>query len=84
MIFSDFNVLLGLSEYNTIYIYINLITLIDVDSDFLFCRELGIGIVPYSPIGRGFLAVGPKVVENMIEGDFRKVRIYVHFYRIIT
>nr|KAJ0200474.1 hypothetical protein LSAT_V11C600320550 [Lactuca sativa] len=37
------------------------------------CRELGIGIVPYSPIGRGFLAVGPKVVENMIEGDFRKL-----------
>ncbi|CAH1452898.1 unnamed protein product [Lactuca virosa] len=37
------------------------------------CRELGIGIVPYSPIGRGFLAVGPKVVENMIEGYFRKL-----------
>ncbi|KAI3523573.1 hypothetical protein L1887_01797 [Cichorium endivia] len=37
------------------------------------CRELGIGIVPYSPIGRGFLAVGPKLVENMIEGDFRKM-----------
>ncbi|KAI3791194.1 hypothetical protein L2E82_04863 [Cichorium intybus] len=37
------------------------------------CRELGIGIVPYSPIGRGFLAVGPKLVENMIEGDFRKI-----------
>ncbi|XP_076921280.1 putative aldo-keto reductase 2 isoform X1 [Bidens hawaiensis] len=36
------------------------------------CRELGIGIVPYSPIGRGFLAVGPSLVENLIEGDFRK------------
>nr|XP_043613118.1 probable aldo-keto reductase 2 [Erigeron canadensis] len=36
------------------------------------CRELGIGIVPYSPIGRGFLAAGPSLVENLIEGDFRK------------
>ncbi|KAM0044999.1 putative perakine reductase [Helianthus debilis subsp. tardiflorus] len=36
------------------------------------CRELGIGIVPYSPIGRGFLAVGPSLAENLIEGDFRK------------
>ncbi|PWA69224.1 Aldo/keto reductase [Artemisia annua] len=36
------------------------------------CRELGIGIVPYSPIGRGFLAAGPTLVENLIEGDFRK------------
>ncbi|KAI3719138.1 hypothetical protein L6452_20032 [Arctium lappa] len=35
-------------------------------------RELGIGIVPYSPIGRGFLVVGPKLAENLIEGDFRK------------
>ncbi|MFS8005964.1 putative perakine reductase [Helianthus anomalus] len=37
------------------------------------CRELGIGIVPYSPIGRGFLAVGPSLAENLIEGDFRKM-----------
>ncbi|GJT89193.1 probable aldo-keto reductase 2 [Tanacetum coccineum] len=36
------------------------------------CRELGIGIVPYSPIGRGFLAAGPTLVDNLIEGDFRK------------
>ncbi|PWA58261.1 aldo/keto reductase/potassium channel subunit beta [Artemisia annua] len=36
------------------------------------CRELGIGIVPYSPIGRGFLASGPKVAENLMEGDIRK------------
>ncbi|KAI3523574.1 hypothetical protein L1887_01798 [Cichorium endivia] len=36
------------------------------------CRELGIGIVPYSPIGRGFLAVGPKLAETLTEGDFRK------------
>nr|GEX80012.1 probable aldo-keto reductase 2 [Tanacetum cinerariifolium] len=36
------------------------------------CRELGIGIVPYSPIGRGFLAAGPKVAENLTDGDIRK------------
>ncbi|CAI9762841.1 unnamed protein product [Fraxinus pennsylvanica] len=36
------------------------------------CRELGIGIVPYSPLGRGFLAAGPKFIENLSEGDFRK------------
>ncbi|GJT96595.1 probable aldo-keto reductase 2 [Tanacetum coccineum] len=36
------------------------------------CRELGIGIVPYSPIGRGFLAAGPKVAENLTDGDLRK------------
>ncbi|KAM0045004.1 putative perakine reductase [Helianthus debilis subsp. tardiflorus] len=36
------------------------------------CRELGIGIVPYSPIGRGFLASGLNLVDNLIEGDVRK------------
>ncbi|KAL7081490.1 hypothetical protein ACP275_14G043100 [Erythranthe tilingii] len=36
------------------------------------CRELGIGIVPYSPLGRGFLSVGPTLIENMSEGDYRK------------
>ncbi|XP_021993916.2 probable aldo-keto reductase 5 [Helianthus annuus] len=36
------------------------------------CRQLGIGIVPYSPIGRGFLASGPNLVESLIEGDMRK------------
>ncbi|KAA8527867.1 hypothetical protein F0562_035264 [Nyssa sinensis] len=36
------------------------------------CRELGIGIVPYSPLGRGFLSGGPKLVENLTEDDFRK------------
>ncbi|KAK4433783.1 putative aldo-keto reductase 4 [Sesamum alatum] len=37
------------------------------------CRELGIGIVPYSPLGRGFLSSGPKLVQNLSEGDFRKI-----------
>ncbi|CAK7348909.1 unnamed protein product [Dovyalis caffra] len=36
------------------------------------CRELGIGIVAYSPLGRGFLSLGPKLVESFAEGDFRK------------
>ncbi|KAJ0606175.1 putative perakine reductase [Helianthus annuus] len=35
------------------------------------CRELGIGIVSYSPIGRGFLASGPKLVKSLKEGDLR-------------
>ncbi|KAL8486955.1 hypothetical protein ACS0TY_023591 [Phlomoides rotata] len=36
------------------------------------CKELGIGIVPYSPLGRGFLSLGPKLIENLTEGDYRK------------
>ncbi|XP_056855033.1 probable aldo-keto reductase 6 [Raphanus sativus] len=36
------------------------------------CRELGIGIVAYSPLGRGFLASGTKLVENLEHGDPRK------------
>ncbi|CAM8921115.1 unnamed protein product [Rhodiola kirilowii] len=36
------------------------------------CRELGIGIVAYSPLGRGFFALGTKVVESLTEDDFRK------------
>ncbi|XP_027109227.1 auxin-induced protein PCNT115 [Coffea arabica] len=29
------------------------------------CRELGIGIVAFGPLGSGFLASGPKLVENL-------------------
>ncbi|WCJ27518.1 NAD(P)-linked oxidoreductase superfamily protein [Euphorbia peplus] len=36
------------------------------------CRELGIGIVAYSPLGRGFFSSGPKLLETLSEGDFRK------------
>lgn len=36
------------------------------------CRELGIGIVPYSPLGRGFLSSGPQLIKNLPESDFRK------------
>ncbi|KAK4258168.1 hypothetical protein QN277_007647 [Acacia crassicarpa] len=36
------------------------------------CRELGIGIVAYSPLGRGFFTSGAKVVESFSDNDFRK------------
>ncbi|XP_022009239.1 auxin-induced protein PCNT115 isoform X1 [Helianthus annuus] len=36
------------------------------------CRELGIGIVPSLPLGGGFLALGPKLVEGMLDEDLRK------------
>ncbi|GAB2265024.1 hypothetical protein Dimus_000092 [Dionaea muscipula] len=36
------------------------------------CRELGIGIVAYSPLGRGFLSSGPKMVENFAKEDARQ------------
>ncbi|KAL4591165.1 hypothetical protein LXL04_004115 [Taraxacum kok-saghyz] len=37
------------------------------------CRELGIGIVPYSPLGSGFLASGPKLLDNLQDNDMKKV-----------
>ncbi|CAM8921114.1 unnamed protein product [Rhodiola kirilowii] len=36
------------------------------------CRELGIGIVAYSPLGHGFFSSGTKLVESLTEDDFRK------------
>ncbi|KAK3229575.1 hypothetical protein Dsin_001456 [Dipteronia sinensis] len=36
------------------------------------CRELGIGIVAYSPLGRGFLSSGPKLIESLSKDDFRQ------------
>ncbi|KAF9621952.1 hypothetical protein IFM89_029172 [Coptis chinensis] len=45
----------------------------DVEEEIVpVCRELGIGIVAYSPLGRGFLSSGAKLVENLSEDDFRK------------
>jgi aryl-alcohol dehydrogenase-like predicted oxidoreductase len=35
-------------------------------------RELGIGLVPFSPLGRGFLAGSAKRAEEYPEGDFRR------------
>jgi aryl-alcohol dehydrogenase-like predicted oxidoreductase len=36
------------------------------------CRELGIGFVAYSPLGRGFLTGQFKRFEDLPEGDFRR------------
>jgi aryl-alcohol dehydrogenase-like predicted oxidoreductase len=36
------------------------------------CRELGIGFVPYSPLGRGFLSGEFKTFEDIPEGDYRR------------
>nr|VDD51304.1 unnamed protein product [Brassica oleracea] len=45
----------------------------DVEEDITpTCRDLGIGIVAYSPLGRGFLASGPKLVEKLDNSDYRK------------
>jgi len=38
------------------------------------CRELGIGLVPYSPLGRGFLAGNRTRAEELPEGDFRRAQ----------
>ncbi|CAL5034942.1 unnamed protein product [Urochloa decumbens] len=45
----------------------------DVEEDVIpTCRELGIGIVAYSPLGRGFFSTGAKLVDSMSEEDVRK------------
>ncbi|XP_048333610.1 probable aldo-keto reductase 2 [Ziziphus jujuba] len=45
----------------------------DVEEDIIpTCRELGIGIVAYSPLGRGFLSSGPKLLDELTKEDFRK------------
>jgi aryl-alcohol dehydrogenase-like predicted oxidoreductase len=36
------------------------------------CRELGIGFVPYSPLGRGFLSGRFKSTDELDENDFRR------------
>ncbi len=36
------------------------------------CEELGIGFVPYSPLGRGFLSGEIKSVDDLAEDDFRR------------
>jgi len=35
-------------------------------------RELGIGFVPYSPLGRGFLTGAIKSVNDLVENDWRR------------
>jgi aryl-alcohol dehydrogenase-like predicted oxidoreductase len=36
------------------------------------CRELGIGFVPYSPLGRGFLTGAIKSPDDLDEDDYRR------------
>jgi aryl-alcohol dehydrogenase-like predicted oxidoreductase len=45
----------------------------DVEEDILpTCRELGIGFVPYSPLGRGFLAGNIRSLDDLSESDWRR------------
>ena len=45
----------------------------DVEGDILTaCRENGIGFVPYSPLGRGFLAGGIRSLDDLSAGDWRR------------
>jgi aryl-alcohol dehydrogenase-like predicted oxidoreductase len=45
----------------------------DVESEILpACRELGIGFVAYSPLGRGFLTGRIRKIEDLTEGDWRR------------
>ena len=42
------------------------------DDLFATCDELGIGFVPYSPLGRGFLSGEIQSIKDLAEGDFRR------------
>ncbi len=45
----------------------------DVEDEILgACREHGIGFVPYSPLGRGFLTGDFKSFDDLPEGDWRR------------
>ena len=45
----------------------------DVESEILpACRELGIGFVAYSPLGRGFLTGKIRKLDDLTEGDWRR------------
>ena len=45
----------------------------DVESEILpLCRELGIGFVAYSPLGRGFLTAKLKRLEDLSPDDWRR------------
>jgi aryl-alcohol dehydrogenase-like predicted oxidoreductase len=41
-------------------------------------RELGIGFVPYSPLGRGFLTGAVRSVDDLDEDDFRRFQPRFH------
>ena len=44
----------------------------DVETEILpLCRELGIGFVPFAPLGRGFLTATILTPDDLVEGDRR-------------
>ena len=45
---------------------------------FPVARELGIGIVPYSPLGRGFLTGSITAPDQLAEGDYRRTTPRFH------
>lgn len=46
----------------------------DVEGEILSaCREMGVGFVPYSPLGRGFLTGRIQSIQNWEQGDFRRI-----------
>jgi aryl-alcohol dehydrogenase-like predicted oxidoreductase len=45
----------------------------DIEGDIIdTCRELGVGIVPYSPLGRGYLTGTITSVDQLADNDFRR------------
>ncbi len=45
----------------------------DIEEDILpTCRELGIGFIPYSPLGRGFLAGTIRSLDDLPDNDWRR------------
>jgi aryl-alcohol dehydrogenase-like predicted oxidoreductase len=52
----------------------------EVESEILpTCRELGIGFVPYSPLGRGFLTGKIEKPEDLAEDDSRRTGYFPRF-----
>ena len=47
-----------------------------------FCRELGIGIVAYSPLGRGFFTTGPKLKLYRMMMFERFVLMYIMLWAL--
>jgi aryl-alcohol dehydrogenase-like predicted oxidoreductase len=63
----------------------------NIESDILAtCRELGIGVVPYCPLGRGFLAGAMRRADELPDGDYRKLdprylgENFAHNQRLLT